>query len=510
MSGSTIATGGTTTLTASLSGNITFANVGTDSGVLAIEPTALSYTSGGSGGVISTYLGGNIDNFAPGDTIVLANIEQDYANFDMAPSSIANNAEFDAFISEAASLGVEVFVEPDGTITTNNPIVNGVFGATLQTIAGPYLESLDEGLFGVSSLTSTLTLTPVFEPGSSTTVDIDITSSGTINPPCFVAGARIATPGGEVAVERLAAGDAVLTAGGSIRKVIWTGRRRLDLRWHPHPEQVRPIRIAAGALAEGVPARDLLVSPDHALFLDGVLVQAKDLIDDVLIVQETAGSHVAYHHIELDGHDILLAEGAPAESFLDTGHRGLFANAEAPLILHPDLMQQARETRGCAPLATGGSALAVVRTRLAARKAEIGYAVVEASPWLRVGGMVLAPAEHRTGRLQFALPPACRRVELITGHFSPAAVDPASADRRSLGIAIAGIRLDGKPLAIERAIAPHQCHPRASGDVTVWTRGDTTIDLPHSGHDLAIDYAAIARNWIRVDAPPALRARRGI
>lgn len=206
----------------------------------------------------------------------------------------------------------------------------------------------------------------------------------------------------------------------------------------------------------------------------------------------------------------MLAEGAPAESFLDTGHRGLFANAEAPLILHPDLMQQARETRGCAPLATGGSALAAVRTRLAARKAEIGYAVVEASPWLRVGGMVLAPAEHRTGRLQFALPPACRRVELVTGHFSPAAVDPASADRRSLGIAIAGIRLDGKPLAIERAIAPHQCHPRASGDVTVWTRGDTTIDLPHSGHDLAIDYAAIARNWIRVDAPPALRARRRI
>lgn len=96
MSGSTIATGGTTTLTASLSGNITFANVGTDSGVLAIEPTALSYTSGGSGGVISTYLGGNIDNFAPGDTIALANIEQDYTNFDMAPSSIANNAEFDA------------------------------------------------------------------------------------------------------------------------------------------------------------------------------------------------------------------------------------------------------------------------------------------------------------------------------------------------------------------------------------------------------------------------------
>lgn len=101
----------------------------------------------------------------------------------------------------------------------------------------------------------------------------------------------------------------MLAGGGSIRKVIWTGRRRLDLRRHPHPEQVRPIRIAAGALAEGVPARDLLVSPDHALFLDGVLVQAKDLIDDVLIVQETAGSHVAYHHIELDGHDILARRG---------------------------------------------------------------------------------------------------------------------------------------------------------------------------------------------------------
>lgn len=501
MSGSTIAPHSTVTLTSSLTGNITFTNQGADSGVLVIEPGALAYHTSGSN-IVNTYLGGNIDNFGSGDTIVLANLEQDFLKFDKAPGSASNNTSFDNAISLAASFGAQLLVLP------GNQIEEVAFGhtvalsASLASAATPYIESLDEALFGAKSLNTTLTITPTFEPGG-TTVDAVITTNGTVVP-CFAAGTRIATPRGEVPVQHLAPGDTVRTASGAAKTIAWIGRRTLDFRKHPHPERARPVRIMAGALADGVPARDLIVSPDHALFFDGVLVQAKHLTDGVLIAQQTDRARVTYYHVELDSHDILLAEGAPAESFLDTGHRGLFENSADPVTLHPDLMQVLRETQGCAPLITGGAPLAAIRSRLAARKAELGYTIVETTPWLRAGSAILAPAEQKTGTLRFTLPNNLRRIELITGSFAPAETDPASSDHRRLGIALTGIVLDGKPIPIEQAIAPAQRHPRAPRDGAIWTSGDALLNLPRAGRDLVLTYAAIARHWRR-DAPAATR-----
>lgn len=70
-------------------------------------------------------------------------------------------------------------------------------------------------------------------------------------------------------------------------------------------------------------------------------------------------------------HDVIFAEGVPAESYLDTGHRGIFDNAEAAIIAHPALMQQRREREGCAPLCLGGPVLEAIRQRLASRQVGI-------------------------------------------------------------------------------------------------------------------------------------------
>lgn len=500
MSGSTIPTGGTVTLTSSLSGNITFANVGTDSGVLLIEPGALSFGPS-TGSVVQTYLGGNILGFSPGDTIILANLEQDYANFDKSPSSASNNASFNSDISLAASNNVDILIEPGNVITTNNALINFEFGAQLQTLAGPYLGSIDQALFGTDSLAATLTLALAFEPGG-TAVDAVITTSEPLA--CFTTGTRITAVTGDRPVEHLRPGDRVITASGIARPVRWIGHRRIDCRNHPEPALVQPIRIQAGALADGVPIRDLLVSPDHALLLDGVLIQAKDIVDGVLITRDQACASVTYYHVELDTHDIVLAEGAPAESFLDTGHRGVFANAAEPVTLHPDLMNSIRTQGGCAELVTSGPRLAAVRAHLAARKRALGYRIVEASPKLRIGNTLLAAERTGTGELRFDLPHPARRVELITGSFVPAEVDETSADRRRLGAAITAITLDGAPLPLDRVIQAARRHPRAVGDKTVWTTGDVMLSLPHTGRRLVVTCAAIARNW-QVSAPAAER-----
>ena len=166
-----------------------------------------------------------------------------------------------------------------------------------------------------------------FDPGNSAlTGNFHITNVGgdtfiTNDAPCFAAGTRIRAEHGDVAVEDLLAGDLILTHDGRLRPIVWTGRRHIDLTRHPHPERARPVRIRAGAIAQGVPVRDLLVSPDHALFLDGVLIPARLLVNGHSIAVETTRRHVTYHHIELASYDVILAEGLPAESYLDTGDR---------------------------------------------------------------------------------------------------------------------------------------------------------------------------------------------
>src|ERR1700679_3661313 len=93
--------------------------------------------------------------------------------------------------------------------------------------------------------------------------------------PCFCTGTHILTDRGEIPVERLAVGDYVMTVDGAARPVKWVGHRSLDLSRHPDPDLVRPVRIQANAMGEGMPHRDLYISPDHALLLDSVLVPAR-------------------------------------------------------------------------------------------------------------------------------------------------------------------------------------------------------------------------------------------
>jgi hypothetical protein len=187
------------------------------------------------------------------------------------------------------------------------------------------------------------------------------------NPACFAAGTAIMTPRGPVPVERLAVGDAVLARFAGSARIVWVGRRRIALRRHARPEAVRPVRIRANAVAAGVPARDLRLSPDHAVLLGGVLIPVKYLINGLTVFQEQACDEVEYYHIELERHDALLAEALPAESYLDTGNRGDFEGGTAALALHPGLVRRTWEADSCAPLWGEGGPVDAVRALLLAR-----------------------------------------------------------------------------------------------------------------------------------------------
>jgi hypothetical protein len=210
--------------------------------------------------------------------------------------------------------------------------------------------------------------------GSFTTPNFSVTTSGTIttikllpNAPCFVAGTRILTPRGEVAVEDLLLGEPVITQSGEDEPIIWIGKRTIDLRLHPQPAVAQPVCISAGSLSENVPRRDLWVSPDHALWIDDLLVPAQLLLNGVNIYQG-ALEKVTYYHLELKRHAVVYAENAPAETYLETGNRNAFENTGGEMTLHPDFSAMLRRENSCAALLLEGEKLGEIRGKTLRKK----------------------------------------------------------------------------------------------------------------------------------------------
>ena len=153
---------------------------------------------------------------------------------------------------------------------------------------------------------------------------------------CYFAGTMITCPDGERAVETLSIGDRVLTSDGRAMPVRWIGRNTISTKF-ADPLRVLPIRITAGALADHLPVRDLLVSPEHAVLVDDILIQAGALVNGLSIVRESnVAETFVYYHIELAEHALVLAEGTPAESFVDNIHRMAFDNWEEHEALYGD------------------------------------------------------------------------------------------------------------------------------------------------------------------------------
>jgi hypothetical protein len=190
---------------------------------------------------------------------------------------------------------------------------------------------------------------------------------------CFAEGTRIATARGEVPVEQLRAGDLVVAAhgGAPLQPLVWVGRTQVDVSRQRDKTRAAPVLIKAGALADGVPFRDLRVSPEHAIFLDGRLVPARLLVNGTSIVQELWVRAVTYYHVELQAHGLVVSEGAVTETYFDDGNRHLFDNAKvAALVVDFEAMRgNGRYAEAaCAPLVgEDDAALLAIRARIAAR-----------------------------------------------------------------------------------------------------------------------------------------------
>jgi Hint domain len=149
-------------------------------------------------------------------------------------------------------------------------------------------------------------------------------------------GTMISTPSGAKPVEMLEPGDIVSTVDDRALPVAWIGRQTISTKF-ADPLRVLPVRIKANALADGMPSRDLLLSPDHAILLHDVLIQAGALVNGGSIVRQVDVPEIfTYYHIELDEHSLILAENTPAETFIDNVDRVAFDNWDEHETLYPE------------------------------------------------------------------------------------------------------------------------------------------------------------------------------
>jgi hypothetical protein len=305
--------------------------------------------------------------------------------------------------------------------------------------------------------------------GGAGTLIMQINDQGT----CYAAGTHILTDRGEVPVQDLRPGDQVVTARtGGTAPVRWIGHRHVDLRRHRTPAGMNPVRIRADAFAPGVPHRDLIMSPDHAVFLDGALISVRHLLNGATIVQE-AWNEITYYHIELDQHDVLLAEGLAAESFLDVGNRDFFANGPNPArlaaALDPAVAASIWDAQACAPTLSDPAAL---HQTLLQRAVARGYTTTE-DPDLHLlaGGRVLRP-ERVAGAWHFSLPPHTKHATLCSRTVVASQMHPGT-DGRRLGVGVTALALDDCQVALgDRRLAAgwHDAEPSLR-----WTQGAATI-----------------------------------
>ncbi|GJD66883.1 Hint domain-containing protein [Methylobacterium frigidaeris] len=271
---------------------------------------------------------------------------------------------------------------------------------------------------------------------------------------CFTAGTRIRVirqglPA-DMAIEDLQIGDQAVTTSGAPRPVRWLGHRTMACRGR---KDLLPVRIAKDAFGDNRPERDLLLSPAHAVCVDvlgEVLIPACRLVNGTTVTQIPV-EKVTYWHVELDSHDILFAEGLPAESYLDCGNRRFFANAgTTDLGAAPDT-RPAGPLPFCRPFHEDGPLVDLVRARLGDRALALGWRLVEdplADLHLIADGRAIT-ADVDGLAIRFVLPAGARDVRLMSETSVPAHVLPRSTDDRRLGLPVASLTIDGARITLD-------------------------------------------------------------
>jgi hypothetical protein len=453
-------------------------------GILGPGPDYQSFTSAST---VSTLTSISLDLAAPLPNDGGSFTVNLYSNAGTAAGgSLANLGTIQDSSLSATSAFFTLSIAGTVTLAANTTYWIGLSSNNTGALWQNTLIPVGTGTTGQASETSPLGI-PVVSTLNQFLMTVDATSL------CFAAGARVLTAQGEIPVEALEVGDRVAgLRSGTFRPVRWIGHRNVDLSKHPDPDAINPIRICAGAFGPNRPHRDLILSPNHALYVDGHLIAARYLLNGATVRQETWET-IDYYHVELDAHDVMLVDGMAAESFLDVGNRAAFSNGGEPVMLHPDFARKTWDAEACAPDLPKGEELSLLRRRLLDQAQILGHALSrDADISVLVGQSRLSPVESEDG-FHFNLPPGVHSLQIMSRVFKPSELRPDGVDDRLLGIGVLAMALDAIPIALDSQRLTAGWH--APEQSVRWTAGAATLRVD-GARTLTLQTFREARYWV--------------
>ncbi|MFT8674870.1 MAG: Hint domain-containing protein [Acetobacter sp.] len=361
------------------------------------------------------------------------------------------------------------------------------------TVTSPYLGSSTAGYFTMT-ISSGATVT---DPSTIDGGGVLVTSGGIMSvndsQPCFLADTLIATPTGEIGIEKLSAGDEVLAYenGATVtRHITWAGKGHCVVcPRHPDDEAGYPVRIVKNAITDGMPSKDMLVTSEHCLFMNNRFVPTRLLVNGRSIFYDKSISVYDYYHIETEQHSVLIADGMPTESYLDTGNRRTFRRDGKVVVLMPS--RNLTWDNAAAPLDVSRDFVEPLFRQIEARAEKAGLMLQTPPPHLTDDadlhlitdtGAIIRKARMHHGRTVFMLPVGVKSVRIVSNASRPVdVIGPFINDRRMFGVAVGEIVLLEDTCS--RAITTHLTQATLEGwnalewEDTRWTAGNALLPL---------------------------------
>ncbi|HEX7389000.1 MAG TPA: Hint domain-containing protein, partial [Acidiphilium sp.] len=317
---------------------------------------------------------------------------------------------------------------------------------------------------------------------------------GTAYQTCFLDGTMLRTETGEKPVEEIHIGDKLVARVDGqdvLRPVVWVGKKHMRVDRSRAPDLAGyPVRIIRGAIARGVPNKDLLVTPEHCLFFDGKFIPSRMLVNGRSIFYDRTIVDYDFYHVETERHSVICADGMLTETYLDTGNRRGFY--QYGTIVRFGGAQKTWENDAAVPLATDRETVEPLYRRIEARAAEAGIA--STAPRIRLTddpdlhliadtGQVIRKARDTDGYAMFVIPSNVSEVRIVSRTARPSdAVGPFVDDRRDLGVCVGEIVLFDPDAT--RVIDTHRAeaglkgwYAREEDAEGRWTRGDAILPL---------------------------------
>ncbi|KXV35874.1 hypothetical protein AD940_01190 [Gluconobacter thailandicus] len=488
ISSTTISSGGSIEFVSGANTTNTFilagAHVTVDSGY-TFNQGAMAVTSMGAGGTVAVQSGGILQNqvLASGASAYLSSgaIISGSLTVSSGASATLNGTAGSGTVSlsgDGAHLVISGTTMPTNTISGWSPADT----IDLASIPAASVTSVTTTSTGITFYTSGGTYS-LNVPGASSygyTLSSD-SNGGLIYTTCFAEGTSLTTPDGEATVETLVPGTLVMTPKGAM-PVKWLGHRSITVADQRVPEENWLVRIREGALADGVPSRDLLVTQEHCMVFEGKLVPARMLVNGASILIDRTINSYTYYHVELESHEAVWAENALTESYLDTGNRSQFDNHTVTAIFGGS-KAGGSETL---PLETSRAFVEPIHAAIAARAASAApQPELTTDPNLHLVtnfGQIIRPLRQANDRVTFMIPANVATVRLVSRTSRPSdTIGPFVDDRRDLGVLVGDVSLFASRQTI--SLTAHLSLSHLSGWHGLessryrWTDGDAALSL---------------------------------